>query len=85
MKRKPKRNNSLRLTIWYWFMAYVLLTFLLLWVFQGVFLQKFYDSMKTRDVIRLSDQLVEIYQNDPYWYDAFVEQEYEHGVCFQAQ
>ena len=83
MKRKPKRNNSLRLTIWYWFMAYVLLTFLLLWVFQGVFLQKFYDSMKTRDVIRLSDQLVEIYQNDPYWYDAFVEQEYENGVCFQ--
>ena len=73
MKRKPKRNNSLRLTIWYWFMEYVLLTFLLLWVFQGVFLQKFYDSMKTRDVIRLSDQLVEIYQNDPYWYDAFVE------------
>lgn len=84
MKRKPKRNNSLRLTIWYWFMEFVLLTFLLLWVCQGVFLQKFYDSMKTRDVIRLSDQLVEIYQNDPNWYDAFMEQEYQNGVCIQV-
>ncbi|MBP0967750.1 MAG: sensor histidine kinase, partial [Oscillospiraceae bacterium] len=73
----------MRLTIWYWFMAYVLLTFLLLWVFQGLFLQKFYDSMKTKDVIRLSDQLVDIYQNDTNWYGAFIEQEARNGVCIQ--
>jgi signal transduction histidine kinase len=56
----------MRLNIWFWFMEFVLFTFLLLWVCQVLFLQNFYDRMKTKDIMRLSDQLIELYQQGGY-------------------
>ena len=64
-------------------MEFVLLTFLLLWVFQVLFLQKFYDSMKTKDVMRLSDQLIELYQSGDYM-DQFWESAVNNGLCIQV-
>ncbi|MCQ2417054.1 MAG: HAMP domain-containing histidine kinase [Oscillospiraceae bacterium] len=54
------------MTIWFWFMEFVLLTFLLLWVCQVLFLQNFYDRMKTKDIIKLTDEMVAEYQNKNY-------------------
>lgn len=56
----------MRMTIWFWFMEFVLLTFLLLWVCQVLFLQNFYDRMKTKDIIKLTDEMVAEYQNKNY-------------------
>ena len=36
----------MRLNIWFWFMEFVLFTFVLLWVCQVLFLQNFYDRRK---------------------------------------
>ena len=82
MKRKAKHNNSLRLTIWLWFMTFVLLTFLLLWVCQVLFLQKFYDRMKTKDVVRAADKIIELYQSDDYQEQEFEELAYKNDLCF---
>ena len=56
----------MRQNIWFWFMEFVLLTFLLLWVCQVLFLQNFYDRMKTKDIMRLADKMVEMYQDGAY-------------------
>lgn len=56
----------MRLNIWFWFMEFVLLTFLLLWVCQVLFLQNFYDRMKTKDIMQLADKMIALYQTDNY-------------------
>lgn len=59
----------MRLTIWFWFITFVLLTFLLLWVCQVLFLQRFYDSMKTKDIMRVADKMIELYESGAEDYD----------------
>ena len=56
----------MRRNIWLWFMEFVLLTFTLLWVCQVLFLQTFYDRMKTKDIMRLADRMIELYQKGGY-------------------
>lgn len=51
----------MRMNIWFWFMEFVLATFLLLWVCQVLFLQSFYDRMKTGDIIRLAEKMTKAY------------------------
>ena len=73
----------MRLTIWLWFMAFVVLTFILLWGFQVLFMQKFYDGMKTNDVMRLSDQLIAMMHDGEASYDSLKDLETRNGVCIQ--
>ena len=83
MKRKPKQNNSLRLTIWYKFMEFVLLTFLLLWVCQVGFLQNFYDRMKTKDVMRAAEKIIALYHSGEYQEEDFTQLAIKNDLCFQ--
>ena len=83
MKRNPKHNNSLRLTLWYWFMEFVLLTFLLLWVCQVLFLQNFYDRMKTKDVMRAAEKIIALYQSGEYQEEDFTQLAFKNDLCFQ--
>ncbi|MBP0972183.1 MAG: sensor histidine kinase [Oscillospiraceae bacterium] len=64
-------------------MAFVVLTYILLWGFQVLFMQKFYDGMKTKDVMRLSDQLIGMMHDGEASYDSLKELEYRNGVCIQ--
>lgn len=83
MKHKRKFKNSMRRNIWFWFMEFVLLTFLLLWVCQVLFLQNFYDRMKTRDIMRLADEMVELYQSGSYE-DAFLDLAIKNDLCIDV-
>ncbi len=74
----------MRLNIWFWFMEFVLLTFLLLWVCQVLFLQNFYDRMKTKDIMRLADRMVEIYQSGSY-INQFTELATENDLCVEVR
>ena len=82
MKRKPKRNSSLRLTIWLWFMKFVVLTFILLMGFQVLFLQKFYDGMKTKDVMRAAEKIIALYQSGEYKEEDFTQLAFKNDLCF---
>lgn len=74
----------MRLNIWFWFMEFVLLTFLLLWVCQVLFLQNFYDRMKTKDVMRLADKMIELYQSGSYE-NQFTELATENDLCVELR
>ena len=73
----------MRMNIWVWFMEFVLLTFLLLWVCQVLFLQNFYDRMKTRDIIRLADTMEEQYNTGNYKND-FQNLAFQNELCIEV-
>ncbi|HAG14447.1 MAG TPA: sensor histidine kinase [Ruminococcus sp.] len=73
----------MRMNIWFWFMEFVLLTFLLLWVCQVLFLQNFYDRMKTRDIIRLADKMVTQYQTGDYKAE-FLDYAIRNDLCIEV-
>ena len=52
--REPK---SLRLYTWTSFMLFVTIILLLLWLFQYVFLESYYETMKSRDLGRVADKI----------------------------
>ncbi len=61
-KRKLIQANSLRLNLWVWFLAFVLIVFLLLWIFQVLSLQAFYDRTKKQDVKRIASYMNTLYE-----------------------
>ena len=54
----------LRLKIWIYFVIYTIIVFVLLWLFQIIFLENFYENMKIRDVITEGEFLAESYLDD---------------------
>lgn len=53
----------LRIKIWLFFIAFTLIVFILLWVFQILFLEKFYEGMKIRDVQTAAVSLTSSYES----------------------
>ena len=51
-------------------MLFVCVVFLLMWLFQVIFLEWFYESMKIRDTAKLAQQLVSDYGSDDFSQDA---------------
>ena len=62
------RDRNLRLStkIWLFFMLFVCIVFLLMWLFQIIFLEWFYESMKIRDTAKVALHLVEYYEKDSF-------------------
>ena len=58
------RNLRLSTKIWLFFMLFVCIVFLLMWLFQIIFLEWFYESMKIRDTAKVALHLVEYYEKD---------------------
>jgi len=54
----------LRFKIWVHFVLFTVLVFVLLWVFQIIFLDKFYEQMKIRSVKNNAQAIVNSYNND---------------------
>jgi signal transduction histidine kinase len=61
---KAKKKKSLTVYIWTGFMLLTIAVIVLMWLFQVVFLQKFYITMKTRDVTNATNQIVTAYNSD---------------------
>lgn len=74
----------MRKTIWFWFMEFVLVTFLLLWICQVLFLQNFYDRMKTNDIMRLADKMITLYQKGSYE-EEFLNIAVENDLCIEVR
>ena len=66
MKHKRKQRRKMRLYIWGWFVFFVASVFILLWVFQIIFLQNFYARMKANDIFRLANAMTQQYLDGNY-------------------
>lgn len=54
----------LKFSIWIYFIGFTIIVFLLLWLFQILFLEKFYTQSKIRDVDASAAQIIYSYKND---------------------
>ena len=52
---------SLKFKIWMYFVTFTIFVFVLLWTFQILFLEQFYESMKTRAASRSADKIASNY------------------------
>lgn len=67
MKRSKKINRllgriPLRITVWIYFIMFTLIVFLLLWLCQIFFLERFYERMKVNDVKQSADTISDSYE-----------------------
>lgn len=85
MRTKDRRicSHSIRTHIWIYFILYVVIVFALLWVFQIVFLEKFYDRMKTSDIRNVAEEMIAHYGEQGYTglYDTLA---YENDLCIEV-
>ncbi len=54
-------KESIKFKLWTYFIAFLALIMILLWLLQTVFLNQFYESMKTREIKNIGNLLVEQY------------------------
>ena len=54
----------LKFTVWICFMGFTILVFMLLWLFQILFLEKFYSQSKIHDVDAAATQIINSFNND---------------------
>lgn len=54
----------LKFTIWMYFIGFTIIVFLLLWLFQILFLEKFYTQSKLHDVEASASQIISAYETE---------------------
>ncbi|MBR6984546.1 MAG: HAMP domain-containing histidine kinase [Ruminococcus sp.] len=69
MKLNKKVRNffgkiPLKFNIWLYFIAFTIIVFVLLWTFQILFLERFYEQSKVHDVDSIAEQIIYSYEND---------------------
>ena len=62
--RSVSAKIPLKFTIWLYFVGFTIVVFVLLWLFQILFLEKFYVYMKVRDVNSAAEYIINSYEND---------------------
>lgn len=60
------RNLRLGTKLWLFFMLFVCIVFLLMWLFQVIFLEWFYESMKIRDTAKIAHTLISDYGTESF-------------------
>ena len=74
----------MRLHIWGWFVVFVGAVFVLLWFFQILFLNNFYERMKTADIAKLADRMSVQYLSGDYS-ESFVSLAIENQMCIEVR
>ena len=58
-KKQKKPRMALRYYVWLYFMAFAVVILVLMWLFQYVFLDSYYEKAKIRDVAKTADKIIE--------------------------
>ena len=77
------RNLQIRVKIWLFFMLFVCIVFLLMWLFQVIFLEWFYESMKIQDTAKVAQNLVSAYGTEDFS-DRASEISYQNETCIEV-
>lgn len=80
---RNKPEISLRLKIWEFFLFFTAVVLLLMWFFQIVFLQNFYESMKIADVKKAAFEILSRYGEDDYS-DMLTETALQNDMCIEV-
>lgn len=83
-EKLAKTRFGMHSHIWYWFMIFLMAVFVLVWVFQIVFLQTFYESMKINDIIQLADTMLTVYGNEGYE-EIYTKLAVENDMCIEVR
>ncbi len=59
-------RRSFGVKLWLYFTLFAAVILVVLWLLQTVFLQSFYEDMKTRDILRVADTLAAAYGQDDF-------------------
>lgn len=59
--RSVNSRIPLKIKVWLYFVTFTIMVFVLLWTFQILFLERFYESMKTRAASRSADRIAGYY------------------------
>lgn len=79
-KRSEKSAKSLRYTVWLYFTLFIIIILAVLWLFQTVFLEMGYQSMKTRDIKKVALTIIASI-NDPNYAQILNRTAYNNNMC----
>lgn len=86
MKQRTKigreRNLTIRVKIWLFFMMFVCIVFVLMWTFQVLFLERFYEAFKVSDIANTAKTLSALYGTDDF-YDKAQEIAISNEACIE--
>ena len=76
-------RKSLKYQLWIYFVLFAVLIMAILWMLQIVFLRSFYQSMKTAQVVKIANSLINDYGNEDFG-DKMFQLAYNNGISIQA-
>lgn len=74
------KKNSLNREIWKYFLLFSILILGFLWTFQVLFLDKYYEHVKIRDIKKIAN-IIKISENSDNFKSIVNNASFEHGVC----
>ena len=60
LRKQRKPRFALRYYVWLYFMIFAVVILMLIWLFQYVFFDKYYESAKLRDIVKVADQIEQV-------------------------
>ena len=84
--RSAESRLPLKFKVWIYFVIFTLVVFFLLWLFQILFLQKFYERMKVHGASQSAVQISESFENirDESFYDLITEIAMKNDLCVEV-
>lgn len=76
-----KLNKNLNRNIWKYLIIFAITTLSFLWIFQVLFLDVYYELMKTNEISALADEMIENYEYNTLNFDLYT---YKKGICIDV-
>ena len=75
-------KNSLKRKIWQYLIIFSLMIILFLWLFQVIFINKYYEYTKTKDIKHIANKLLTAYNSENI-YNTLDEISYQENLCIE--
>ena len=75
-------KNSLKRKIWQYLIIFSLVIISFLWLFQVIFINKYYEYSKTKDIKRIANKLLTGYKSENI-YNTLDEISYQENLCIE--
>ncbi len=75
-------KNSLKRKIWQYLIIFSLVIILFLWLFQVIFINKYYEYTKTKDIKHIANKLLTAYNSENI-YNTLDEISYQENLCIE--
>lgn len=80
MKLNSIKRNSLKVNIWLYLIVFTLILILILWFFQIIFIDSFYEYSKSHQIKETANKIISNYSNDKNYLDKL---SFDKDVCIE--